>query len=58
MILKERQTSQAICVYFNMLKYFRWIEDYRGDFPSDVRVGVGGPIITASNPHYAHWFPS
>lgn len=38
--------------YANMLQYFRRVEDYHGDFPSDVHHGVGGPI-TVSNPRYA-----
>lgn len=38
--------------YSNMLQYFRRIEDYRGDFPSDAHHGVGGPN-TISNPKYA-----
>lgn len=45
-------TNDPSWKYSNMLKYFRRAEDYRGDFPSDVHHGVGGPI-TVSNPKYA-----
>lgn len=44
--------------YENMLKYFRRVETYEGDFPSNVHHGYDGPI-TVSRPRYApgleHW---
>lgn len=36
--------------YDNMLKYFKRLEDYQGNFPSNQH-GLGGPI-TISNPKY------
>lgn len=38
--------------YENMLRHFRNVEDYQGDFPSSTQHGRGGPI-TISRPRYA-----
>lgn len=46
-----RITGDPSWRYANLLKYFRRIEDYQGDFPSDQH-GYGGPI-TISRPRYS-----
>lgn len=44
-------TGDGTWGYDHMMKYFRRIEDYQGDFPSDQH-GYGGPI-TITRPRYA-----
>lgn len=45
-------TGDASWKYENMLKHFRNVEDYQGDYPSSTQHGTGGPI-TITNPRYA-----
>lgn len=47
-----RITGDSSWSYSSLMKYFRRIEDYEGDFHSGEQHGYGGPI-TISRPRYA-----